>query len=101
MTAFEQLLKDLKALSINKSEQGTRFEKLIKQFPVADISFHEPETGLVHNRFQRFKVSGVGEIIKAYKTVLWVFPEFVEEEVASDKTSAACDENSHHFVLHA
>ena len=32
MEAFEQLIFDLKALSINKSEQGTRFEKLMKQF---------------------------------------------------------------------
>lgn len=41
MTAFEQLLKDLKALSINKAEQGARFEKLIKQFLLTDRLYAE------------------------------------------------------------
>ena len=41
MEAFEQLLFDLKALSINKSEQGTRFEKLIKQFLLTDRLYSE------------------------------------------------------------
>ncbi len=41
MEAFEQLLFDLKALSINKSEQGTRFERLIKQFLLTDRLYSE------------------------------------------------------------
>lgn len=41
MDAFEQLIFDLRALSINKAEQGTRFEKLMKQFLLTDRLYSE------------------------------------------------------------
>lgn len=41
MEAFEQLILDLRALSINKAEQGTRFEKLMKQFFLTDKLYAE------------------------------------------------------------
>ena len=41
MEAFEQLIFDLRALSINKAEQGTRFEKLMKQFLLTDRLYSE------------------------------------------------------------
>lgn len=39
--AFEQLIFDLRALSINKVEQGTRFEMLMKQFLLTDRLYSE------------------------------------------------------------
>lgn len=41
MDAFEQLIFDLRALSINKAEQGTRFENLMKQFLLTDRLYSE------------------------------------------------------------
>ena len=73
-------------------------KKAIYLFPVADVTFHETEIRVLHDRFQCGKVSGIGQFVEADDPVFRVLPQLMKYEIASDKTGTAGDEESHYLL---
>ena len=70
-------------------------EEVIDGLAVGDVGADECEVFVLLRSFERLEVAGIGELVKADQTVFRVVLEFVVNEVATDKTGAAGNDDGH------
>jgi len=74
-------------------------EEAVHRLPVADVAFHEAESGAVHHRGEVGQVRGVGEFVQAQDSEVFVDFHHIENKVGADKSGAAGNENGHGGLL--
>ncbi len=74
-------------------------EELVYALSVADVELHKAEVLFVHHRSKGRKIPRIGQGIQADDSVLRVFLELVEDEVASDESGTAGHNDGHVLSL--
>ena len=70
-------------------------EELVDCFAVSDAFFYKTEIWIVHDRSQGREIAGIGQAVQTDDPVIRVFFQHVENEVASDKSGTAGNDNIH------
>ena len=70
-------------------------KQLADCFPVANICLHKAEIRVVHNGRKCGQIARIRQLVKADNPIVRVLLEHMENEVASNKTRAASNNNRH------
>ena len=70
-------------------------EKLVNSVTVCDAFLYKAEVRFVHDRCKSGKVSGIGQAVQAYDTVIRMSLHHMKNKVASDKSGAAGNDDCH------
>ena len=71
------------------------FKQFIHNFAVTDISLHEAEVRIIHNRCQRGQIACIGQLVQTDNPVIRILFQHMEYKVTTNKTSAAGNNNIH------
>ena len=75
-------------------------ERLENRLEVADVRLEERVVRPVLDVVEVRQVSGIGEIINVDNVIIRIFVHKQSDDVASDETCAACDDNRSAVMLH-
>ena len=71
------------------------FKQLVHCFTVTDVSLHEAEIRIVHNRCQRGQIACIGQLVQTDNPVIRILLQHMEYKVTTNKTSTAGNNNIH------
>ena len=74
------------------------FKQFIHCFAVADISLHEAEIRVIHNRGQCGQIACIGQLVKTDDPVIRILLQHMEYKVTTNKTSATGNNNIHDLI---
>ena len=71
------------------------FKQFIHSFAVTNISLHEAEVRIIHNRRQCGQIACIGQLVQADDPIVRILLQHVEHKVTTNKTSTAGNNNIH------
>ena len=74
-----------------------RFEDLLDRRAVDNVAANEDVPGVLHHRFQRVEIAGVGQLVEIHD-LRRAFGDTLAYEATADKAGAAGDQNRFHAV---
>ena len=73
------------------------FKQFIHCFAVADISLHEAEIRVIHNRGQCGQIARIGQLVQTDDSIIRIL-QHVEHKVTTNKTRTAGNNNIHGLI---
>ena len=74
------------------------FKQFVHSLAVADISLHEAEIGIVHNRCQCGEITCIGQLVQTDNPVIRILLQHVKHKVTTNKPSTAGNNNIHGLI---
>ena len=71
------------------------FKQFIHCFAVTDISLHEAEIRVIHNRGQCGQIACIGQLVQTDDSIIRILLQHVEHKVTTNKTRTAGNNNIH------